>query len=293
MGLLANDFRDTLGAFQCFGATASNNAYPSVRLQNYARTAAMRNITAGQGITDDTAAIPSGNRHPSAWVMPQKAGALAARNSLTGEGDISDADVWAVKLASAAISGSGDLTAIGSLIVQLVAAVTGSGTVSAANAQAFLQLAAALTGSGVAAGSATGLGALIAALTGASSMSPTLTGTGAMSADIVVTGTGLTTANVGDAVWSALAAANNTSGTMGEKLNDAGSASNPWTEVIESGYTAAQILSLLAAVAAGKTEITDLGGGDATVVFRNLSDDADAVTAEMTGSERADVTLDL
>ena len=30
MGLLANNFRDTLGAYQTFGATASNNAYPAV-----------------------------------------------------------------------------------------------------------------------------------------------------------------------------------------------------------------------------------------------------------------------
>ena len=36
-----------------------------------------------------------------------------------------------------------------------------------------------------------------------------------------------------------------------KKLNDAGSGSNPWTEVIESGFTAAQILRLLAAHAAG------------------------------------------
>jgi hypothetical protein len=293
MGLLANNFRDTLGAYQIFGATASNNAYPSVTLQNHHRTAAMRNLTAGKGITSELVAVPDGNRHPSAWVMPQQAGALAARNTLTGTGDISDADAWAVKLAEAALTGTGELTAIGSLIVQLVAAITGSGTVSSADVQAFLQLAAALSGTGDAAGTATGLGELLAALTGASSMSPTLTGTGAMSADIVVTGTGLSTANVGEAVWSALAAANNTAGTMGEKLNDAGSASNPWTEVIESGYTASQILSLLAAVAAGKTTITDLGGGDATVVFRNIGDTADAVSADMTGSERTDVTLDL
>lgn len=252
MALLANGFRDTLGAFQTFGATVSNNAYPSARWANFARTGAMRNITAGQGITDDTVSRPSGNRHPSAWMMPQKAGALAARNTLTGSGDVTDAEAWAVKLAEAALTGTGELTAIGGLIVQLVAAVTGSGTVSDADMKAFLQLAAALTGSGDADGTATGLGALLAVLTGSGTgAGSTLTGTGELSADLVVTGTGLTTGNVGAAVWSAIAAANNTAGTMGEKLNDAGSGSNPWTEVIESGYTAAEILRLLAAVAAG------------------------------------------
>ena len=43
----------------------------------------------------------------------------------------------------------------------------------------------------------------------------------------------------------------NTAGTMGEKLNDAGSGSSPWTEVIEASYTAAEILRILAAHAAG------------------------------------------
>lgn len=160
--------------------------------------------------------------------------------------------------------------------------MTGSGTVSAADIKAFLQLAAALTGSGVAAGSATGLGALIAALTGASSLGPTLTGTGALDADLVVTGTGLTTANVGEAVWSALAAANNTAGTMGEKLNDAGSASNPWTEVIESGYTAAEILRLIAAATQG--DATGLEG--AAPVFKGLDGTTDRITATYSGGTR-------
>ena len=274
MALLQNGYREIIGGvYQTFGATVENNAVASARLANFARTGATRNITAGEGITSGLVSLPSGNRHPSAWMMPQKAGALAARNSLAGTGDVSDADVWAVKLAEAAITGSGELTATGSLIVQLVAAVTGSGEVSSADIKAFLQLAAALSGSGAAAGEATGLGALLAALTGASSMSPTLTGTGALDADIVVTGTGLTTANVGEAVWSALAVANNSPGTMGEKLNDAGSASNPWTEVIESGYTAAEILRLIAAAAQG--DATDLKNG--APVFKSIDGGTDRI----------------
>lgn len=262
MGLLQNGFRDTCGVFRTFGATQSNNAYPSANWANYARTGAMRNLTAGEGITDDTVSLPSGNRHPSAWVMPQKAGALAARNSLTGSGDISDADVWAVKLAEAAISGTGDLTATGGLIVQLVAAITGSGTVSAADIKAFLQLAAALTGSGVAAGTGTGVGALIAALTGASSMSPTLTGTGAMTADIVVTGTGLTTANVGESVWQHL---------------------------IEAGYTAEQLLRILAAGVAGETS----GVGTSTEVYKGVDGTTDRITTTFDlNNNRDTVTLD-
>lgn len=283
MGVLANGFIGATGVFQISGATVLNNAYPSARLANFARTGANRNITAGQGITSGLVSLPSGNRHPSAWMMPQKPGALAARNTLTGAGDVSDAEAWAVKLAQAALTGTGELTAVGGLIVQLVAAVTGSGAVSDADIKAFLQLAAALTGSGDADGTATGLGALLAALTGSGTgAGSTLTGTGELAADLVVTGTGLSTANVGQAVWAAIASANNTAGTMGEKLNDAGSASNPWTEVIESGYTAAEILRLLAAVAQG--DATGLESG--SPVFKSLDGATDRVTATYSSGTR-------
>ena len=98
--------------------------------------------------------------------------------------------------------------------------------------------------------------------------------------------------DIAQAVWQAQAAGFNTAGTMGEKLNDAGSASNPWTEVIESGYTAAEILRLLAAVSFGKSTITDLGGGNATVTFRDIADTKDRIEAGMTGSERTTITID-
>lgn len=252
MGVLANGFRDGTGVFQTFGATAFNNAYPSALRANYARTGAMRNLTAGEGIESDLVAVPSGNLHPSAWVMPQKAGALASRNVVMGRGGVADALAWSVKLAEAALSGAGDLQAVGGLIVQLLADIAGSGAVTEGDLKAFLQAVAAIGGSGaISEAQASGLGELVAGLLGAGLVEPTLTGAGRLTADLVVTGTGLTTANVGQAVWAAIAAANNSAGTMGEKLNDAGSASNPWTEVIEAGYTAAEILRILAAHAAG------------------------------------------
>jgi len=209
-----------------------------------------------------------------AWWPAMKPGGLASTLNIEGDGGIT-ANALAVKLAEADLTGSGDLAAVGSLIVQLIADLTGSGSISSADLKAFLQAVAALTGSGTAAGTASGLGALIAALTGAGTVSPTLTGTGELDADLVVTGTGLTTANVGQAVWAAIASANNATGTMGEKLNDAGSASNPWTEVIESGYTAAEIMRLIAAAVAGKAS----GADSNTPTFRDLGDTKDRISA--------------
>lgn len=64
-------------------------------------------------------------------------------------------------------------------------------------------------------------------------------------------------------------------------------------ETIEGTLTLEQVLRVLLSVAVGKTDITDLGGGAATVVFRNTGDTKDRVTANMTNSERSSITLDV
>jgi hypothetical protein len=94
-------------------------------------------------------------------------------------------------------------------------------------------------------------------------------------------------------VWSALASQYNQAGTMGEKMNGAGSAGNPWTEIIEGTFTAADVMRLLASVMAGKSTIVDNGNGTATVKFRDLNDTVDRVSSEMEGSERINVDLNL
>jgi hypothetical protein len=212
-----------------------------------------------------------------------KAGALSSFNNLTGSGTIGGTAL-AVKLATADISGSGSLAAVGGLIVQAIADLAGSGDITDGDLKAFLAAVASISGSGgISDAEATGLGALICAITGTGTAAgSTATGVGELTADLVVTGTGLTTGNVGQAVWSAIASANNTSGTMGEKLNDAGSASNPWTEVIESGYTAAEILKLLAAVAQGNASGLESG----SPVFKSIDGTKDRVTATYTSGTR-------
>ena len=62
---------------------------------------------------------------------------------------------------------------------------------------------------------------------------------------------------------------------------------------VEPGVTLRQAIRALLAVAAGKTDITDLGGGAATVKFRDVNDTKDRVTATMAGSERTAVSKDL
>lgn len=66
-----------------------------------------------------------------------------------------------------------------------------------------------------------------------------------------------------------------------------------WDFVIEGPYTAADLLRVIAAVQAGKTTITPLGAGAATVEFRAVDDSEVRVTADMDGSERTDVSITL
>lgn len=272
-------------------------------------------------IESDYSSFSHGYNTSAAWWQAKSSGGLASGYGTIGSGTIS-ADALAVKLAEAALSGDGTLTAVGGLIVQLIASVAGDGTISSANLQAFLTAAANLTGSGSITANRTALGALIAALTGSGDADgSTVTATGALDADITVTGTGLTTANVGPAVWASIAAANNTPGTMGEKLNDAGSAANPWTEalpgayvagtagyilgnipasiaavpddvwakVIEAGFTAEEIIKILLAVAAG--DATGMQGP--ATVFKSQDGTTNRIEATQDGDTRVINTIDV
>lgn len=74
-------------------------------------------------------------------------------------------------------------------------------------------------------------------------------------------------------------------------LTTAGIAAAVWNTLFD-GYRAGDLLKIIAAVAAGKTTIIDLGNHQATVTFRAIDDSHDTVVADMDGSERLDVTLD-
>ena len=129
MGLLANGFRDTLGVFQIYGATASNNAYPSANRANYARTGAARNLTAGQGITDDKAGLPMGYLAPGAWLLPQKGGAMSSHNRTNGA---ATATLTLVSGRNITGSSAGASTAAATLqlVVSMVASAAGIATVT-------------------------------------------------------------------------------------------------------------------------------------------------------------------
>lgn len=232
----------------------------------------------------DTAANPVGHYLPDVWLAPISVGEMSMRTD--GSGSLV-ADLIPTRTMALDMTGAGDFEATAGLAVAMALAMTGSGAF-AAQITGFLNASLDMTGSGDLSADLSGIASMVLAMLGSGSLEATIAAYGNMQLDIVVTGTGLSTANVGQAVWSALASANNAAGTMGEKLNDAGSASNPWTEVIESGFTAAEILRLIAAATAGKMS----GANTATVTFRDLGDTKNRIVADVDATGRTDVTLD-
>jgi hypothetical protein len=99
---------------------------------------------------------------------------------------------------------------------------------------------------------------------------------------------GVTIDNIVAGVWSALAADFNAAGTMGEKLNGAGSAGNPWTEIIEGGLSAAEILRIVAASLAGEVS----GAGTGTEIFKGLDGTTDRITSSPDVAGNRTVVLD-
>lgn len=233
-----------------------------------------------------TLARPSGYYPPATRYIAQTVGGMSMQAD--GEGTLSGT-LLPTRPMSIDLTGSGDLAAIGALAVAMGIALTGSGDLTA-TIQGQLNASIAMTGSGNLTADMAGLANMVVALTGSGDLDATIAAYGDMAIDIVVTGTGLTTANVGQAVWSALASANNDAGTMGEKLNDAGSAANPWTEDLsgaQAAGTAGWMLKIIQQILRNKT-VTDPTTGvmtvydddGTTVLFTaNLKEDAAETTA--------------
>lgn len=117
---------------------------------------------------------------------------------------------------STGIKSTSELTAFAVSIVGLNADLEGSGDLTAS------------------AGLATGLASTIA---GSSTVAAGLRGTANLEAHIVVNEGAATVASIATGVWSAVAVDNDISGSMGEKLNAAGTAGDPWTTDLTSYNT--------------------------------------------------------
>ena len=203
-------FRSGLGALTTIyngGGSLFRNAAPAGRMRASAMTFGEYN------------AFPNGNLHPVCWMLPQKAGGMSMRP--LGEGTLA-ADLIPTRPMTIDMTGSGDLAATVALVVSMACAMTGSGSLTA-TITGLLDMSCDLDGSGDLAADMSGIASMAVDLLGEGDLAATIAAYGDMTIDIVVTGTGLSTANVGAAVWNAIAASFNDPGTMGNKLNTASS----------------------------------------------------------------------
>jgi hypothetical protein len=216
MALLCNGFQFASSGVQYVGATALLSAYPYVQQGNFSQTGRIRNLTAGEGITSDKVGIPSGARHPIAWMMPQKAGSLSSHNNAQGS---STASATPVSLRGQI---DGTCTVSGIVAANLLMAGTADGTstatlVKAANGFLIGQ------SSGVATAAITShaYGTLVGSISPFTTLSPE---------------------NLAASVWTSVLAEYADTGNAAQGVLDAGAAGNPWSD--SRALTVAKFLGL-------------------------------------------------
>lgn len=183
----------------------------------------------------DRCGVPSNYASPYAWNLPPHSGGIGSNVGIQTTSELA-ISMAAGKALEAALSGSCTInSATVQLVVSMVANLEATGNITNAQAVAILQMVASLEGSASVAGTLRAIGHMVAEVTANASMSPTMNATANMEADITPF-TELSPEALAASVWNTLAADYNTSGTMGNKLNGAGSAGDPWTTDL-STYT--------------------------------------------------------
>lgn len=191
-----------------------------------------------EDITDKSAFNNGYNSHYS-WTLSPKAGGMSF--SIQGNSSII-ADLIPQKLLEADLGGHSYFTATSSLLIAMICSLTGNSTITA-SISGKGKMSSNFTGTSTLSGNIKGFANIITSLLGTSDLNIDVNAIGDMTIDITVTGAGLSLSNVGQAVWSALAANNNLPDTMGELLNSAGGGASPsiiaqavWDE-LNSGHT--------------------------------------------------------
>lgn len=181
----------------------------------------------GDGVSSYSA-IPSGYYPPYTIQMAIVAGEMASRNITQGTGSVSNANMGGAVDISASIFGVGDfINADMGLIVSAVATILGSGTITQANMNAVANMQATIQGSGsLTIASIEAIGNMVSTILGSGTVTQAqMNALGNMVATIQIGEQGtLTPEGLARSLWNSVAAEYVTPGTMGKKLNDAGSA---------------------------------------------------------------------
>lgn len=203
--------------------------------------------------------FPTGANPPFSLVMGDKGTLLSSTTTISGTGVTTSAMAMGLA-AQSALTGSGTITGSLSLIIQLACEILASGTISA-SLVGKLEMASALAGEGNLTASLNLIAFVVSELTGSGTMSGTFFGTASLEANISSSST-LSPENLAAAVWNSIAASFNTAGTMGNKMNSAASAGDPWSTDLPASYTGTQAGNILALIKTLVDELHKIQGLD-------------------------------
>lgn len=226
--------------------------------------------------------FPTGTNPPYSLVMGDKGALLSATTTISGTS--SNTFAMAMGLAAqSAITGSGTISGSLSLVIQLACNILASGTVSA-SLVGKLEMAASLSGSGDITSSLKLLAFCVSEITGSGTVTGTFKGNASLSADISSSST-LSPENLAAAVWNSIAASFNTAGTMGNKLNSAASAGDPWGTTLPGSYLSTEAGGILAQIQTLVDELHKIQGLDASnpMTVTPNSRTAGAINLQITG----------
>lgn len=220
MGLLGNGFRHNAVGRISTATTNLDGCNASTIPASYNLAAMRRNMLLGSGIANKLASVPSGKRHPNVWLMPKEGGAISSykRTNMRIDG-------YAVAEMGLPRGGASSIVFSGNAVGGSIVSATGTATISI-NGTAAIVATLNTTGSATIIIDGSAVLDAIASITGQTTITvngrSSIMALGYMTGTTVETGE-LTPAGIATAVWAAIAASNNASGTMGAKLNTASS----------------------------------------------------------------------
>lgn len=228
--------------------------------------------------------FPTGTNPPYSIVLGAKGALLSSTTYVTGEGEFTITSLAKGLAAQSAITASGDITTANlSLIIQLACDLLGTCTVSA-SLVGKLEMAAALAGSGSITAALSIVAYCVSEITGNGTVSAGLRGDVDLAADITSSST-LSPESLAAAVWNSIAASFNTAGTMGNKLNSAASAGDPWGTTLPGSYLSTEAGGILAQIQTLVDELHKIQGLDAAnpMTVTPTSRTAGSINLELTG----------
>jgi hypothetical protein len=163
---------------------------------------------------------------------------IGMTSELLGYGFL-DSYLMSVTSLISSILGEGELNNVSvNFLSNYLSSLSGDGDITSADLRSYAQMISNLEGVGAigALVTLTGLLWLLSEAVGEGIVTSDIRGKSDLSANISLTGAVLTAADCARAVWDSLAADSNDPGTMGEKLNAAGTAGDPWTAELPGTY---------------------------------------------------------